>query len=137
MSKNIDRNFFYQLPSGVSVHPCRLIVRDGTLMWKHALLADNCFTSLPQTHAHEAHIVKTAHRLEELNAWISKGLEPWQCLRPILWYDPSTDNHTEGIRVSFKHSLFDDDQVYDTLVQHLQVQESLIQHKDKLTFIRC
>ena len=68
MSKNIDKKIFYQLPSGLSVHPCRLIVRDGTLMWKHALYKD-----MPECQAHEAHIVKTAQRVEELNAWILKG----------------------------------------------------------------
>ena len=31
-------DIFYELPSGNKVHPSRLIHRDGTLMWKHALL---------------------------------------------------------------------------------------------------
>ena len=38
MTKHIDKGIFYPLPSGTKVHPCRLIHRDGTLMWKHALL---------------------------------------------------------------------------------------------------
>jgi len=137
MSKNIDKNYLYILPSGISVHPCRLIIRDGTLMWKHALLADNAFTSLPQTHAHEAHIVKTAQRLEELNAWVSQGLDPWQCLRPTLWYDPETENHSEGIRVTFTHTKLNDDDVYDTLQNHILPHETLIHLGSKLTFIRC
>ena len=78
MSKHIAKDFFYQLPSGNNVHPCRLIHKDGTLMWKHA-----CSFSLPLEEAHEAHIVKTAQRLEELNSWISQGLDPWQCLLPV------------------------------------------------------
>lgn len=137
MSKNIDKKFFYHLPSGLSVHPCRLIVRDGTLMWKHVFLVDNCFTALPKEQAHEAHIIKTAQRLEELNAWVSQGLEPWQCLRPLLWYDPETEHHDQGIRVSFKHTSIDDDHVYDTLKQHILPHETLRQYQNKLTFIRC
>ena len=31
MSKHIDKNFLYNLPSGAVVHPCRLIHKDGTL----------------------------------------------------------------------------------------------------------
>ena len=38
MSKHISPGFMYKFPSGLTVHPCRLIQRDGTLMWKHALL---------------------------------------------------------------------------------------------------
>ena len=131
MSKNIDKKFFYQLPSGISVHPCRLIIRDGTLMWKHALSA------IPECHAHEAHIVKTANRLEELNTWISQGLEPWQCLKPLLWYDPMQELYDKGIRVSFNHSFIHDDYVYETLKDHIQPHETLLQHNDCLTFIRC
>ena len=40
MSKHLAKNCLYKLPSGNLVHPCRLIIRDGTLMWKHAFLAD-------------------------------------------------------------------------------------------------
>ena len=133
MSKNIDKKFFYQLPSGNSVHPCRLIVRDGTLMWKHAL----CFDHIPECHAHEAHIIKTAHRLEELNAWVSQGLEPWQCLMPTLWYNPKDEKYSEGIRVSFKHTAVPDEAVYDVLKEHIMPHESLLQHDNQITFIRC
>ena len=41
-------------------------------MWKHALISNNEFTSLPLSQAHEAHIMKTAQRLEELNTWVSQ-----------------------------------------------------------------
>ena len=53
MSKHISSSFFYQLPSQNKVHPCRLIVKDGTLMWKHALLVENECIHMPQTEAHE------------------------------------------------------------------------------------
>ena len=59
MSKHISPSYFYELPSGTKVHPCRLILKDGSLMWKHALLNQNKAT-LPQSEAHEQHIVKTA-----------------------------------------------------------------------------
>ena len=87
MSKNIDKKSFLALPSGASVHPCRLIQRDGTLMWKHALLHQNVL-SLPEDQATEVHIVKTAQSLEELNSWVSQGLEPWESIRVHAWYLP-------------------------------------------------
>jgi hypothetical protein len=62
MSKHLAKECLYHLPSGNSVHPCRLIIRDGTLMWKHALLSCNEFTAVPETQAHEQHIIKTAQR---------------------------------------------------------------------------
>ena len=44
MSRHISPEFFYKLPSGAQVHPNRLLVKDGTLMWKHAFLNNNEFT---------------------------------------------------------------------------------------------
>ena len=85
MSKHISPSYFYDLPSGIKVHPCRLILKDGSLMWKHALLNQNKAV-LPECEAHEQHIVKTAQRLEELNSWVSQDLEPWNFLVPSLWY---------------------------------------------------
>ena len=87
MSKHISPSYFYELPSGTKVHPCRLILKDGSLMWKHALLNQNK-AALPLCEAHEQHIVKTAQRLEELNSWVSQDLEPWNFLVPTLWYAP-------------------------------------------------
>ena len=52
MSRHISPNAFYVLPSGNRVHPCRLIHKDATLMWKHALLGNNEFKSLPTEIAH-------------------------------------------------------------------------------------
>ena len=59
MSKHISKETFYPLPSGANVHPCRLIQRDGTLMWKHALLCSN-EVHIPSNQAEEQHIIKTA-----------------------------------------------------------------------------
>ena len=81
MTRHIASSFFYDLPSGARVHPCRLIHKDGTLMWKHALLHNNKLVCLPKEHAHEAHIVKTAYRIEELNSWVSQNLDPWHFLK--------------------------------------------------------
>ena len=59
MSKHIDKKYLYQLPSGAAVHPCRLIHKDGTLIWKHALHSSSNNLFLPRSEAHEAHIIKT------------------------------------------------------------------------------
>ena len=125
MSKHLTKECFYELPSGTSVHPCRLILRDGTLMWKHALLSLNHFTAVPQTQAHEQHIVKTAQRLEELNTWVSQDLEPWECLNPIAWYDPSTPTLSDGISVYFNHRIHPVNFVYAQLKDHVQTHETL------------
>ena len=45
-------------------------------MWKHAFLKHNELTAVCQDVAHEAHIIKTALRLEELNAGCHKDLIP-------------------------------------------------------------
>ena len=53
MSKHLNQSIFYNLPSGIKVHPCRLIQRDGTLMWKHACLYNNV-AALPTEEAQRA-----------------------------------------------------------------------------------
>ena len=125
MSKHLDKTALYTMPSGVQVHPCRLILKDGTLMWKHALLSNNAFTELPRTQAHEQHIIKTAKRLEELNVWVSQDLEPWEALIPCAWYDPSVPELSEGISVYFKHNVHKTEQVYNLLKEHIQPHEKL------------
>ncbi len=125
MSKHINKKCLYNLPSGNSVHPCRLIIRDGTIMWKHALLANNKFTALPETQAHEQHIIKTAHRLEELNVWVSQNLEPWECLTPHAWYDPSNPDLCNGYSVYFNHSIYPINDIYECLKDHIQPHEIL------------
>lgn len=136
MSKHISKDHMYPLPSGVSVHPCRLIHRDGTLMWKHALLQDNV-PALPTTEAHENHIIKTAQRLEELNAWVSQGLEPWQCFVPVAWYVPSTPELANGIALYFKHHTHDIEDTYQNLLPHIQDHEILKVTNNYLYFQRC
>lgn len=137
MSRHISPEAFYDLPSGNRVHPCRLIHKDGTLMWKHALLYNNQLTALPTEHAHESHIIKTAMRLEELNSWVSNGLDPWDCLRPLRWYDPSYINHDKGICVQFKHTTLPSNMIFDTLQEHTQEHETLTCDCGIFTFQRC
>lgn len=137
MSRHITPGAFLPLPSGTNVHPCRLIHKDGTLMWKHALLKYNEFTQLPQTQAHESHILKTALRLEELNSWVSQSLDPWECLRPIRWYDPTDEMFNQGIAVEFTHTTLPAEQIIDTLKRHKQDHEVLTYADGLFQFQRC
>lgn len=137
MSRHISPEAFYNLPSGSKVHPCRLIHKDGTLMWKHALLCNNEFMSLPIEAAHEAHIIKTAQRLEELNSWVSQGLNPWECLRPIQWYNPGVTEFSEGISVEFVHTTLPAEIIFDNLLKHKQEHESLTYVGNIFRFKRC
>ena len=135
--KSLEKSCLYQLPSGAAVHPNRLIVRDGTLMWKHALL----FEGEPQPltdEAHEQHIIKTAQRLEELNSWVSSGCEPWECLLPIVWYVPHIDFLNQGISLFFNHVTYDYEHVYQLLQPHIQSHETLeLTTNKQLYFQRC
>ena len=137
MSKHIAPSYFYNLPSGNRVHPCRLIQKDGSLMWKHALLSPSNIPAIPTEEAHEQHIIKTAQRLEELNSWVSQDLEPWQCFIPYAWYSPFDSELTDGISVYFTHSLYDNEYIYDTLLPHIQDHETLEQRDELLFFKRC
>ena len=137
MSRHISPEAFYNLPSGSKVHPCRLIHKDGTLMWKHALLYNNEFMSLPIEAAHEAHIIKTAQRLEELNSWVSQGLSPWECLRPIQWYNPGVKEFSEGISVEFVHTTLPAEIIFDNLLKHKEEHESLTYVGNIFRFKRC
>ena len=136
MSKHISPGYFYELPSGTKVHPCRLILKDGSLMWKHALLNQNKAT-LPDCEAHEQHIVKTAQRLEELNSWVSQGLEPWECLVIKEWYVPSLPELSKGISVYFNHFTYDLPYTYEKLSPHIQSHETLDLRGNYLYFQRC
>ena len=141
MSKHVLTDHLYELPSGNKVHPCRLIQRDGTLMWKHALLHNN-EVNVPTSQAVEAHIVKTAQRLEELNSWVSNNNEPWECFVPIAWYVPHISFLDQGISLFFKHATQDIDYVYDTLIKHTQEHETLKLYTNnsgtkQLFFSRC
>ena len=136
MSKNISSTYMIQLQSGNQVHPSRLIHRDGTLMWKHALLNNNVL-SVPTEPAVEMHIIKTAQRLEELNSWVSLNLEPWECLMPTAWYDPSIDELATGISLYFKHFSNSSINTYELLLPHIQDYETLELRWDQLYFKRC
>ena len=137
MSRHISPEHFYKLPSGTSVHPCRLIHKDGTLMWKHALLSQNELVSMPESHAHEAHIIKTAQRLEELNSWVSQNMDPWEFLKPIAWYVPHDPELCEGISCYVKHTKLGSDYVYETLQKHLHDYEVMQVVGNALFFRRC
>ena len=136
MSKHIDASYLYKLPSGASVHPSRLIHRDGTLMWKHALLY-NGTVELPQTQAQEQHIIKTAQRLEELNSWVSKDLEPWECFNIHAWYSSLIEELSNGINVYFKHATLPNHEIYLSLLSHIQEHEELELIGNYLYFKRC
>ena len=136
MSKNISSDYMIQLPSGNQVHPSRLIHRDGTLMWKHALLHNNVL-AVPTETAVEMHIIKTAQRLEELNSWVSLNLEPWECLTPTAWYDPNIDELASGISLYFKHFSNSSINTYELLLPHIQDYETLELRWDQLYFKRC
>ena len=136
MSKHITPGYMYNFPSGLVVHPCRLIQRDGTLMWKHALLHHGEL-NLPDSEAHEQHIIKTAQRLEELNSWVSHGLEPWECFNVRAWYQPDDTELNKGISVYFNHSTHDLDYTYDNLLPHIQSHETLEVRSNYLFFRRC
>lgn len=137
MSKHIDNKYLYPLPSGACVHPCRLIHKDGTLMWKHALLCDQTTINIPLDECHEQHIIKTAQRLEELNSWCSQDLEPWQSFVPYAWYSPEDTDLKEGICVYFTHSVYKNNDVYDLLLPHIQDHETLEKRDNLLFFKRC
>ena len=137
MSKHIAPSYFYNLPSGNRVHPCRLILKDGSLMWKHALLTPRNVPCMPTEEAHEQHIIKTAQRLEELNSWVSQDLEPWNFLVPSLWYMPGVVGYSEGISVNFTHSIKDTAEVYNTLCNHVLDHETLELRDNYIYFKRC
>ena len=136
MSKHISPDYFYVLPSGNKVHPCRLIHKDGSLMWKHALLCNN-ISYLPSTQAQEQHIIKTAQRLEELNSWVSQDYEPWECLQPVAWFNPMDPELRTGYSVYFKHQLHDNQLIYNKLLSHIQDHETLELSQNYLYFRRC
>ncbi len=137
MSKHINQSCLYNLPSGSAVHPCRLIHKDGTLMWKHALLSTSNQACMPTCTAHEIHIQKTAQRLEELNSWVSQDIEPWECFIPYAWYSPYDTELTEGICVYFTHAIYNNDEIFETLMPHIQEHEILEKRDGLLFFKRC
>lgn len=137
MTKHIPQKYMYKLPSGASVFPYRVIIRDGTLMWKHALNSSVNNAITPVNEAHEQHIIKTAYRMEELNSWASQGLELWECLEPIKWYCPKDHELHEGISLYFRHKVHSLDTVYRKLMGHILPHEELEIRNSNLFFRRC
>ena len=139
MVKQLSPTALYNLPSGNQVHPCRLIHRDGTIMWRHAVVSPYNELFLPETEAHEAHIIKTAARLEELNCWASQGLEPWEFLQPSNWYciDHEQEPFQKGYACIFKHTSIENDLILKTLAPHIQDHEELKECEQGLYFQRC
>ena len=127
-----------QLPSGSRVHPWRLIVRDGHLMWKHALM-DQGIPHLPTELAIEQHIIKTATRLEALAAWADHGDEDPLGFAIDTWYeDDAASDFNQGIRVLFTHRKLSPKECYDKLIDHLQPGEALgLIDERLLDFRRC
>ena len=136
MNKYFHQDSLYQLPSGACVHPCRLIIKDGTLMWKHALHLYNC-VNLPDSEACEQHIIKTAQRLEELNSWCNQGGEPWDGFEVYAWYSPADTDLKEGISVWFTHPTITAEEVQKILEPHIREHESLGLRDDMVYFKRC
>lgn len=137
MSKHINQACLYNLPSGAAVHPCRLIHKDGTLMWKHALLCNENIANVPVSESQEQHIIKTAQRLEELNSWISQELEPWETFHIYAWYSPYDSDLTDGISVYFTHAIHTNEYTFDTLLPHIQEHETLELRDNLLFYKRC
>ena len=137
MSKYIDDKYLFKLPSGQNVHPCRLIIKDGTLMWKDALCTNNSKGHIPKTEAHEQHIIKTAQRLEELNTWVSTTLEPWEAFKPLSWYNYDLSELCQGISLYFNHKQFSNQYVIEKLISHIYPHEELELRGNYIFFKRC
>ena len=105
-------------------------------MWKHALLFNNC-ANIPTCEAHEAHILKTAQRLEELNSWISQSSEPWDCIVPHAWYVPTYPELNKGISVYFRHPNHDLRTTLNRVLPHIMDHEELELRNNYLFFKRC
>ena len=139
MSKHLRVDHLYNLPSGNCVHPCRLIHKDGTIMWKHALINQKNQVNIPVELSHETHIIKTAQRIEELNSWASQTMEPWECLVPEHWYSINNEHkpYSEGYACLIKHNVLPDDAVYNLLLPHILNHEQLELGNNGLYFQRC
>lgn len=139
MSKHLTPETFIEFPSGSKFHPSRLIHRDGTIMWKHALRQQDGCIIAPATKAIESHIIKTAQRLEELNCWVSQNLEPWDCLQPCYWYDPASTNESfaNGYACMFNHASKDLKQVYESISVHVSEFETIALKNNAIFFQRC
>ena len=126
-----------KLPSGAKVHPWRTIVRDGHLMWKHAVMDEGVIYT-PLELSHEAHIIKTAGRLEALAAWADHGDSDPEGFVIDTWYNHDAyGDFDEGICVLFRHSKLAACDCYSKIKDHLQPGEDLLLMADQLRFRRC
>ena len=132
MHKHLDPAMFLTLPSGNRYHPCRLIIRDGTLMWKQALISGY----LPTAAAQEAHITKTAQRLEELTSWLPEPAKELG-LQVLQWFDPREKEYQGGIRCSFTAPTLESTETFELMLPHIQSHEGLRCEDDVITFVRC
>lgn len=131
MSKALDPSLFYTLPSGARVHPSRLIVRDGHYTWSSALL------DLPSERAHEAHIVKTAARLEELASELGLASDDYPLIYPVRWYEPGDEEFGEGIAVLLGVRFRCPTAVFIELGRIVAAHEQLEQRGRQIFFRRC
>lgn len=75
--------------------------------------------------------------MEELNAWVSQDLDPWEFLKPHLWYYPDHPDLSEGIALYFKHTSLSNEDVMEKLDCHIQDHETLNEVEGYLYFRRC
>ena len=72
-----------------------------------------------------------------------QDMEPWECIMPIAWYDPTIPSLSEGICLYFYHKRYTADELYAKLAEHIQSHESLEVYKSNfpsdqaLFFKRC
>ena len=129
MVRRFPPELMLKLPSGSSVHPCRLIVRDGSLMWKQA------FTSrvLPGTTEQEEQIIKCAIRLEELLRWLPES-DAEEHVQILQWLDPTQAEYEGGSRCRFVHKSIASEQLYGCFVSHLAGNEELMIENNSVIF---
>ena len=139
MQKYFTKGYLYELPSGLTAHPSRCIIRDGSITWSDALRTkqDDCLY-IPAEQCHEQHIIKTAHRLEELNFWLTlPTFELHDCIVPYEWFNPTKEWLSEGISVYFKHSTLSNKLTFAKLEPHIKPHEELEVRDNYLFFKRC
>ena len=129
MVRRFPPELMLSLPSGSAVHPCRLIIRDGTLMWKQVLSAGY----LPATDGQEAAIQKCALRLEELLRWLPEQ-DSEEHIRVLQWFDPKDPDYRQGSRCRFTHMTLANDLVSEFFLPHLADKEGLVIENNSLIF---
>jgi len=87
--------------------------------------------------AHEAHIIKTAQRLEELHCWVNTDMELWEGFVIQSWYRPKHKLLADGISVFFTHRTMDTSALLDAITPHVFEHEVVEQYDEVLRFKRC